>query len=127
MGAAVVTQPSGPAAVQTVESDVRVIILEEARIPALRPLRHKRGLRARLPYAYGVYVIMIQIEFDPGKDAANRRKHGFGLAAAAMLFEGLILRQRDDRGDYGEERCLAVGTIGDQAFTVCYTMRGEGS
>jgi uncharacterized DUF497 family protein len=68
---------------------------------------------------------MIQIEFDPGKDAGNRRKHGFGLAAAALLFEGLILRQRDDRGDYGEERWLAVGRIGDQAFTVCYTMRGE--
>jgi uncharacterized DUF497 family protein len=67
---------------------------------------------------------MIQIEFDPGKDVANRRKHGFGLAAAAVLFEGLILRQRDDRGDYGEERWLAVGGIGDQTFTVCYTMRG---
>lgn len=68
---------------------------------------------------------MIVIEVDPAKDAINRRKHGVALAAAAVLFEGLILRQPDDRFEYGEERWLAVGRIGDQVFTVCYTMRGR--
>lgn len=68
---------------------------------------------------------MIATEFDPVKDAINRRKHGIALAAAAVVFEGPILRQPDDRFDYGEERWLAVGRIGDQTFTACYTMRGN--
>lgn len=68
---------------------------------------------------------MITIEFDPAKNSVNRRKYGIGLAAAAILFEGPILRQSDNRFDYGEERWLAVGRVGDQSFTACYTMRGR--
>jgi len=68
---------------------------------------------------------MVTVEVDPAKDAANRRKHGVALAAAAVLLEGPILRQPDERLDYGEERWLAVGRIGDQVFTVCYTMCGR--
>jgi uncharacterized protein len=67
---------------------------------------------------------VIAIEVDPAKDAINRRKHGVAFAAASVLFDGPILRQPDDRFDYGEDRWLAVGRIGDQVFTVCYTMRG---
>ena len=67
---------------------------------------------------------MIVIEFDPAKDAINRTKHGLSLAAAAALFGGPILREIDDRFDYDEERWLAVGRIGDDIFTACYTMRG---
>jgi len=68
---------------------------------------------------------VVAIAVDPAKDAINRRKYGIALAAAAVLFEGPILRQPDDRFDYGEERWLAVGRIADQVFTVCYTMRGS--
>jgi uncharacterized DUF497 family protein len=68
---------------------------------------------------------VIAVEVDPAKDAINRRKHGIALAAAAVLFEGLILRQPDGRVDYGEDRWLAVGRIDQQIFTVCYTMRGR--
>jgi uncharacterized protein len=68
---------------------------------------------------------MIAIEFDPAKDAINRRKHGIALAAAAVVLDGPLLRQQDDRFDYGEERWLAVGRIGNQTFAACYTMRGN--
>ncbi len=68
--------------------------------------------------------MVIVIAVDPAKDVINRRKHGVALVAAAVLFESPILRQPDDRVDYGEERWLALGRIGDQVFTVCYTMRG---
>jgi uncharacterized DUF497 family protein len=61
---------------------------------------------------------MVEIEFDPAKDAINRRKHGLSLAAAAGLFEGPILRERDDRWSYNEERWLAIGRIGDSFFAV---------
>ncbi len=67
---------------------------------------------------------MIVIEVDPAKDAINQRKHGIALAAAAVPFEGLIL-QSDGRFDCREDRWLAVGRIGDQVFTACYTMRGR--
>jgi uncharacterized protein len=46
---------------------------------------------------------VIAIEVDPVKDVVNRRR----------------------QFDYGEERWLAVGRIGDQVFTACYTMRGR--
>jgi len=68
---------------------------------------------------------VIAIEVDPAKDAINRRKHGVALAATAVLFEGLILRQPDDRFEYGEERWPTVGRIGDQVLAACYTMRGR--
>lgn len=68
---------------------------------------------------------MIEVEFDPGKDAINRRKHGLSLAAAQALFDGPILRQVDDRFGYEEERWLAIGRIGDHFFTACFTMRGS--
>ena len=68
---------------------------------------------------------MAGIAFDPRKDAINRRKHGIGLAAAAVIFEGPILRQPDDRADYGEERWLTIGRIDVAIFTVCYTMRAR--
>lgn len=68
---------------------------------------------------------MVVIEFDPGKDAVNRRKHGMSLAAAALVFESPILRRPDTRFDYGEDRWLAIGRIEDQLFCVCYTMRGR--
>jgi uncharacterized DUF497 family protein len=68
---------------------------------------------------------VIAIEVDSAKDAINQRKHGVALAAAALLFDGPILRQPDDRFNYGEDRWLAVGRIGDQVFAACYTMRGR--
>jgi uncharacterized DUF497 family protein len=68
---------------------------------------------------------MLEIEFDLAKDAINRQKHGIGLAAAALLFDGPILRQADTRFDYGEDRWAAIGRIEDQFFCVCYTMRGR--
>lgn len=67
---------------------------------------------------------MIVVEFDPAKDAKNRRKHGIGLAAAAVLLEGPILRHRDNRLDHGEDRWIGVGLISGRTFAACFTMRG---
>ena len=68
---------------------------------------------------------MIEIEFDPAKDAVNRRKHGISLAAAALLFEGSTIRVPDKRFDYREERWRIVGRIDAETFTACYTIRGR--
>lgn len=67
------------------------------------------------------------IEFDPEKDAINRRKHGFSLAAAAPIFDELFIETVDARYDYGETRFQVLGVLGgeqaDRVFVVVYTWR----
>lgn len=63
--------------------------------------------------------------WDPDKDVANRAKHGLGFETAARAFAEPMLRRRDDRRDYGEERWIALGRIEDVTIVVVYTMRGD--
>jgi uncharacterized protein len=51
---------------------------------------------------------MMQIEFDPTKDASNQEKHGLSLALAASLDWDAALVWVDDRHDYGELRMIAL-------------------
>jgi uncharacterized DUF497 family protein len=67
----------------------------------------------------------LQIEFDPDKDARNRRLRGISLARAVTLLEGFTVQQEDARFDYGEVRIIAVGEIAGVEFTCVYTLRGE--
>lgn len=67
----------------------------------------------------------LQIEFDPDKDARNRRLGGISLAAAEMLLQGFVLDRVDDRRDYGETRIVAIGEIGGREFVCVSTLRGE--
>jgi uncharacterized protein len=46
----------------------------------------------------------VKIEFDPDKDAANRRKHCLPLADAARMDFGTALVDADRRYAYGEDR-----------------------
>jgi uncharacterized DUF497 family protein len=64
------------------------------------------------------------IEFDPAKDATNRRVHGISLARAETLLQGFTAQQPDERFDYGESRIVAVGEIAGVEFTCVYTLRG---
>ena len=51
----------------------------------------------------------MEIEFDPDKNAVNRRKHRIDLAdAAGFEFETSVVDE-DDRRDYGEARFQALG------------------
>jgi uncharacterized protein len=54
----------------------------------------------------------VNIEFDLGKDQANRVKHGISLAAAADMDFDDALVVPDRRRMYGEDRFQAVGLIG---------------
>ena len=67
----------------------------------------------------------MQVEFDGGKDEANRRKHGISLAAAAEMDFLLAQIIQDDRRDYGEARLWAVAPIGGRLHVLTFTMRGE--
>ena len=57
----------------------------------------------------------MEIDFDPGKDAANIRKHGVSLADAV----------RDERGDYCEKRMIGYALMGVRLYCVVYTDRDE--
>lgn len=67
----------------------------------------------------------MQVEFDGGKDEANRRKHGLSLAATAEMDFLLAQIIPDDWRDYGEARLWAVAPIGGRLHVLTFTMRGE--
>ena len=67
----------------------------------------------------------MEVEFDGGKDEANRRKHGISLAAAAEMDFLLAQIIPDDRRDYGEARLWAVAPISGRLHVLTFTMRGE--
>jgi hypothetical protein len=52
----------------------------------------------------------MQYEWDPAKDALNKRKHGYSLAQGVPALEDANkVAWFDDRFDYGEERELTIG------------------
>lgn len=61
--------------------------------------------------------------WDDAKNERNIEKHGVGFAAAALLFEGLVVELADTRRDYGETRLNAFGTIAGRLFVCTYTPR----
>ncbi len=67
------------------------------------------------------------VEFDPDKDAGNRRKHGLMLELGAEIFDRPFIEEEDDRVDYGEARFVAIGpvrSLDDRVCAVVYTWRG---
>ncbi|MDR1709498.1 MAG: BrnT family toxin [Candidatus Accumulibacter sp.] len=68
----------------------------------------------------------MDIEFDPAKDAKNRRKHGVSLALAEDFeWETAVWREDDRDDDYGEQRFEVTGLIGDQVHVFVFCLRGE--
>lgn len=62
----------------------------------------------------------MKIEFDPVKDAINRKKHGVSLAAAAVFDWDTALEREDDRFDYGETRFVAIGLIENRLHVMVF-------
>lgn len=67
----------------------------------------------------------MDIEFDDEKRQQTLENRGLDFADAASLFEGPKFTVLDDRGDYGEDRFLTVGYLGDRLAIVVWTPRGE--
>lgn len=68
----------------------------------------------------------MQVEFDPTKDATNRKKHGVSFdEAAGSLLDPMAL-VREDEDSQGEVRFVLVGMSGEgRLLTVCYTLRDD--
>lgn len=62
-------------------------------------------------------------EWDAGKAKANKAKHGVDLAlGAAFDFANAVIAV-DDSEDYGEERLVATGIIGQSVYVMVYVER----
>ena len=63
-------------------------------------------------------------EWDPAKNASNRRKHGISFDEAIEIFDGPVLARADDEID-GEARERSYGLIrGVVVVCVVHTERG---
>ena len=62
----------------------------------------------------------MRIEFDPAKDAANKRKHGVSLALAGELDWEAALVWVDDRFEYDELRMIALAPKTEILYYVAF-------
>ena len=66
----------------------------------------------------------MEIEFDPGKDQENRRKHGMSLQAASDFDLDAAWIVPDRRQDYGEARYRCIGFLRERLCTLIMIVRG---
>lgn len=64
---------------------------------------------------------MVEIEFDPDKDAINQVKHGVSLVRAADLEDVIVVAD----GRFGESRFRLYGLIDGAWHCAAVTMRGS--
>ena len=67
----------------------------------------------------------MRIDFDPAKDAANKRKHGVSLSIAGELDWESALVWVDDRFEYDEMRMIAPAPKTATLYYVAFVDRGE--
>ena len=67
----------------------------------------------------------MKFEWDERKRRANLRKHGIDFVRVARYFDRLAVVGFDEREDYGEERWIAVGYLGNVLAVVVFTMPDE--
>ena len=63
--------------------------------------------------------------WDETKRRANLKKHGIDFVDAEKIFRGATFTAEDTREDYGEQRFLTLGLLGDQVVSVTHTERGN--
>jgi uncharacterized DUF497 family protein len=67
----------------------------------------------------------MEFEWDEGKDAANRAKHGVSLAEAARLDWEKGGEEMDDRNCYGEIRMVRHALLDGRLHVCVYTLRNH--
>ncbi|MDQ3815618.1 MAG: BrnT family toxin [Armatimonadota bacterium] len=66
----------------------------------------------------------MHFEWDEDKNESNIEKHNIDFEDAWEVFEGPLLVALDTRQDYGEDRWIGIGFLGQRAVVVAYTYRG---
>lgn len=72
---------------------------------------------------------LLDFEWDPAKDEANRRRHGISFEEVKELFTSGVdyLEIFDDGHRHDEDRFIAIGPIARGVVLVVYTERHEGT
>ncbi|MGM3307540.1 BrnT family toxin [Anabaena sp. WFMT] len=65
----------------------------------------------------------MQFEWDEAKNLENIRKHQIDFADVPEMFDSPMLIEEDERFDYGEERWLGIGFLGNGVAVVVWTER----
>jgi uncharacterized DUF497 family protein len=68
----------------------------------------------------------VEFEWDPAKARANLHKHKVPFLVACEAFkDGSGLERPDFSSEYGEERWIILGRVGQTILSVVFTLRGE--
>ncbi len=65
----------------------------------------------------------MRFEWDEKKSQANRAKHGMDFSQAAQITALMV--EPDVREDYGEERSIGLGLMGDIVIALVFTLPAE--
>lgn len=66
----------------------------------------------------------MDIEYDPAKRDLTLEKRGLDMDQAGEVFDGPHITAPDIRSDYGEERFVTVGLLGERMIVLAWTPRG---
>jgi hypothetical protein len=69
---------------------------------------------------------MIEIEYDPAKNATNIRDRALCFERAREFEFNSALIGVDERQDYGETRYVAIGYLGGRLHVLCFTETENG-
>jgi uncharacterized DUF497 family protein len=67
----------------------------------------------------------MRFQWNETKRQAVIKERQVDILYAALIFEGDVLTRVDDRKEYGEERLISMGMVGDEVFVVVYTLRDD--
>lgn len=67
----------------------------------------------------------MRITFDPVKRDRTLAERGLDFARVGEVFRRKEFTQPDNRFDYGEERMITFGVLGDRIVVVVWTLRGD--
>ena len=59
------------------------------------------------------------------KRQTNLKKHGMDFADAELVFSGPTFTFADDREDYGEQRWVTLGLLGEKVVVIVHTETHE--
>ncbi|MEH1882777.1 BrnT family toxin [Nostoc sp.] len=65
----------------------------------------------------------MQFEWDEAKNIENIRKHKIDFTDVPKMFDSMMLIELDNRFDYGEERWIGIGFLGNGVAVIIWTER----
>jgi uncharacterized DUF497 family protein len=68
----------------------------------------------------------VSFEWEARKRRSNLSKHGIDFLDCEAVFAGPTVTMSDDRADYGEQRFITFGLLGDRVVVVAHTEATDG-